>query len=136
VITTSLIAGEMYIWTDEHGGKHITDTPPPDKAKTAERMSYARDNPREIEAYKAKRRAEQDAAAVEQQARIYRNQQEEAMGKLADKERYKQETRDQTRQGALSLLRDMQRGGASVDDAQRRTLDILERKIERERHAP
>ena len=33
-------AGQVYTWTDEHGNLHITDTPPPERAKIKDVMQY------------------------------------------------------------------------------------------------
>jgi hypothetical protein len=37
-LNSSLIAGEVYTWTDENGNLHVTDTPPPPKSKIKETL--------------------------------------------------------------------------------------------------
>lgn len=55
ILYSPLFAGEIYIWTDKNGIKHITDTPPPAKTKgKVERESYRQETPAEIEAWKQK----------------------------------------------------------------------------------
>jgi hypothetical protein len=31
-LSSGLIAGQVYTWTDENGNLHVTDTPPPPKS--------------------------------------------------------------------------------------------------------
>jgi cell shape-determining protein MreC len=49
-------AGELYLWTDEKGGKHITDAPPDSPAKIISRESFRPDSQEEIRRYNAERK--------------------------------------------------------------------------------
>lgn len=48
IVILPLWAGEVYMWTDEKGIKHITETPPPKSNVKVETMKYKRDEPAEV----------------------------------------------------------------------------------------
>ena len=48
IFVAPLRAGEVYMWTDEKGVKHITETPPPKPDIKVETMKYKRDEPLEV----------------------------------------------------------------------------------------
>lgn len=75
VLCSPLLAGEVYIWTDENGIKHITDTPPPESVKSpVEKETYRPEHPAAIEAFQKKNAAKIDRAHAEQQAQERRKQ--------------------------------------------------------------
>ena len=39
-LSSGLIAGQVYTWTDEDGNLHVTDTPPPPKSKVKDTLEY------------------------------------------------------------------------------------------------
>ena len=48
-LNSSLIAGQVYTWTDENGNLHVTDTPPPPKSKIKDTMAYEEKTAAEIQ---------------------------------------------------------------------------------------
>ena len=79
IFLAPLWAGEVYMWTDEKGVKHITETPPPKANIKAEVMKYKRDEPLEVNPSQEKQKTlkeeirnqtEKDASEVNQQQRF------------------------------------------------------------------
>ena len=58
---SSLIAGQVYTWTDENGNLHVTDTPPPPKSKIKDTLEFEEKTAAEIQQLqnRKKRRAEE-----------------------------------------------------------------------------
>ena len=48
-LNSSLIAGQVYTWTDENGNLHVTDTPPPPKSKIKDTLEYEEKTAAEIQ---------------------------------------------------------------------------------------
>lgn len=138
-ITLPLFAGELHTWVDEHGCKHITDTPPPAKAKAVDKMHFTPEDPRVIAAYYEKQRREREISLNAQEQRRRQNEAineaNEARSKARNIEQYKQETQDQARRDQLDAIRSLT-NGASLDETNRRILNAVERKVERDINAP
>lgn len=56
LIIIPLWAGQIYMWTDGKGVKHITETPPPKSNIKIETMKYKRDEPKEVNTFQEKQR--------------------------------------------------------------------------------
>ncbi len=48
-VSSGLIAGQVYTWTDESGNLHVTDTPPPQKSKVIDSLEYQEKTAAEIQ---------------------------------------------------------------------------------------
>jgi hypothetical protein len=48
-LSSGLIAGQVYTWTDENGNLHVTDSPPPPKSKIKDTLEYQEKTAVEIE---------------------------------------------------------------------------------------
>jgi hypothetical protein len=48
-LSTGLIAGQVYTWTDENGNLHVTDTPPPAKSRIKDTLEYQEKTAAEIQ---------------------------------------------------------------------------------------
>jgi hypothetical protein len=59
-LSSSLIAGQVYTWTDENGNLHVTDTPPPPTSKIKDTLEYEEQTAAEIQELqnRKKKRAE------------------------------------------------------------------------------
>ena len=51
-LSSGLIAGQVYTWTDENGNLHVTDTPPPAKSKLKDTLEYQEKTGAEIQEQK------------------------------------------------------------------------------------
>jgi hypothetical protein len=49
IFNTNLFAGQIYTWTDKDGNLHVTDTPPPAKAKVKDTLEYKEKTAAEIQ---------------------------------------------------------------------------------------
>ena len=58
-VNPNLSADKLYTWTDENGTLHITEDPPPKKAKTKDVMSYRPQTKAQIQKIKATDRREE-----------------------------------------------------------------------------
>jgi len=59
-LSSGLIAGEVYTWTDENGNLHVTDTPPPPKSKVKDTLEYQETTAAEIQQRKQRQSTRQD----------------------------------------------------------------------------
>jgi len=59
-LSSGLIAGQVYTWTDETGNLHVTDTPPPPKAKVKDTLEYQEKNAAEIQELNQRQGIRQD----------------------------------------------------------------------------
>ncbi len=55
LFSATLFAGQVYTWTDEKGNLHVTDTPPPAKAKVKDTLEYEEKTAAEIQDIKNRR---------------------------------------------------------------------------------
>ena len=82
LFTASLLgAQKLYTWTDQNGVLHITDHPPPQKARIEEVMTYKEPTPEELNAIqrrKNKLRRELDQEEQQQKAQEARLKAQEA----------------------------------------------------------
>jgi len=82
LFTASLLgAQKLYTWTDQNGVLHITDHPPPQKARIEEVMTYKEPTPEELNAIqrrKNKLRRELDQEEQQQKAQDARLKAQEA----------------------------------------------------------
>ena len=49
IFNSNLFAGQVYTWTDENGNLHVTDTPPPARAKVKDTLEYEEKTAAEIQ---------------------------------------------------------------------------------------
>jgi len=56
-----LSAQRLYTWTDENGILHITEQPPPDRAKVKDVVTYKEKTPAELEAIERRKKQDQQA---------------------------------------------------------------------------
>ncbi|MBW2436200.1 MAG: DUF4124 domain-containing protein [Deltaproteobacteria bacterium] len=49
IFNTNLFGGQVYTWTDENGNLHVTDTPPPARAKVKDTLEYEEKTAAEIQ---------------------------------------------------------------------------------------
>ena len=61
-LSSGLLAGQVYTWTDENGNLHVTDTPPPPKSRVKDTLEYQEKSHAEILEQKQRQsiRKEQD----------------------------------------------------------------------------
>lgn len=127
-----LMAGEVYIWTDESGIKHITDTPPPERktVKLIEKSRYKNDSPAEIRAFEQKNKAAIDAAHARIQAEERARQANILNERARNEARSEASTRRaeiQKREGELRAIVDSIPG---LSDTQRGALEAAAKKGE------
>jgi len=70
-LSSGLIAGQVYTWTDENGNLHVTDTPPPPKSKVKDTLEYQEKTAAEIqelEQHQQMRQEKKSGEAIRQQA--------------------------------------------------------------------
>jgi hypothetical protein len=95
-ISLPVYSGEIYMWIDEKGGKHITDRPPEKPAKIIDVETYKRDSPDEIQNFQAEQKANEQRQEAEHLQRQQINRaQEEADRAREEAARNKQQQRDQ-----------------------------------------
>jgi len=59
-LSSGLIAGQVYTWTDENGNLHVTDTPPPPKSKVKDTLEYREKTTAEIQELNQRQGIRQD----------------------------------------------------------------------------
>jgi len=59
-LSSGLIAGQVYTWTDENGNLHVTDTPPPAKSKVKDTFEYQEKTAAEIQELNQRQGIRQD----------------------------------------------------------------------------
>ena len=64
-LSSGLIAGQVYTWTDENGNLHVTDTPPPAKSKVKDTLEYQEKTTAEIQQLKQRQSIRQDQKHTE-----------------------------------------------------------------------
>lgn len=64
-LSSGLIAGQVYTWTDENGNLHVTDTPPPPKSKVKDTLKYQEKTAVEIQELKRQQSIRQDQKHTE-----------------------------------------------------------------------
>ena len=84
-------AQKIYTWTDEKGVLHITEQPPPEKAKVEDVMTFKERSPEELEAIQRKKNnirrdyEKQEQLDQEEEARIKATQAEEQAKEAKEK---------------------------------------------------
>lgn len=79
-----LSAQKLYTWTDENGVTHITDQPPPKRAKLQNVITYTEETPEETEAIQ--RRKKELRKELDQEEKIEKAQQAEIRARKAEEE--------------------------------------------------
>ncbi len=64
-LSSGLMAGQVYTWTDENGNLHVTDTPPPPKSKVKDTLEYQEKAVVEIQKLKRQQSIRQDQTHTE-----------------------------------------------------------------------
>ena len=59
-LSSGLIAGQVYTWTDENGNLHVTDTPPPPKSKVKDTLEYQEKTVQEVQELKQRQSIRQE----------------------------------------------------------------------------
>ena len=142
-LNSSLIAGEVYTWTDENGNLHVTDTPPPPKSKIKDTLEYEEKTAAEIQELqnRKKRRAENrgqekrisSVEAAKRQARQADERAKEAV-KQADQItndaeiyiRRLSSTKEKRKQFRKKIQREAQRAQAAQNRARKATEDAAQ----------
>jgi hypothetical protein len=107
------IAGQIHTWTDENGVLHMTDTPPPESAKT-------------VETYRYRARPSRDLDAVQQiQAH------EKIAGRIAEAEERAAEVRKRAEEATLRA----DDAEAVLKDEQRKLAEMVENATKRKKGA-
>ena len=83
IFNSNLFAGQVYIWTDENGNLHVTDTPPPPKSKIKDTLEYQKKTAAEIQALQD--RKEQLNRKRGEEAKINRVEEAKKRAREADK---------------------------------------------------
>ena len=64
-LSSGLMAGQVYTWTDENGNLHVTDTPPPAKSKVKDTLEYQEKPAAEIQELKHRQSTGEDQKSRE-----------------------------------------------------------------------
>lgn len=83
----SIPAGEVYMWIDDQGVRHITDQPPEKPAKMIGKESYKKDSPEEIRRHQLQQKLKQYEDDIETARQRQINQANEAAEKWRDRQR-------------------------------------------------
>ena len=130
-----LSAQKLYTWTDENGVTHITDQPPPKRARVLNVMSYSKETPEETEAIQRRkeefrreldreekleqvRQAEVRARKAEEEAKQAMKQAEEEIAEKQEYIRRLSTTRDKRKQFRKRIERLKREAEAAQADAQ------------------
>ena len=112
-------AGEIYMWIDKEGIKHISDTPPPSRKgiKMIDQMSFQKDSPEEIRQYQQEQKHRQiiEENQIERQKRI--NQYNEQVKK--QREKIEEENRERELQRAREDLKSAEKYREELADDRR-----------------
>jgi len=81
---SSTDAQKIYTWTDENGVLHITEQPPPEKAKVEDVMTFKERSPEELEAIQRKKN--NIRREFEKQEQLDREQDAQLKAEQADKQ--------------------------------------------------
>jgi hypothetical protein len=142
-INSSLIAGQVYTWTDENGNLHVTDTPPPPKSKVKDTLEYEERNAIELHELqnRNKRRAEKweqekktsSVEAAKRQARQADERAKEAVEQAEkitkDAETYIRRlssTKEKRKQFRKKIQREAQRAQAAQERARKAIEDAAQ----------
>lgn len=79
-----LSAQKLYTWTDENGVTHITDQPPPKRAKVLNVMRYTEETPKETDSIQ--RRKKEFRRKLDREEKIEKAQQAEIRAREAEEE--------------------------------------------------
>lgn len=79
-LSSGLMAGQVYTWTDENGNLHVTDTPPPPKSNVKDTLEY-----QETTAVEIQERERHDNIRQDQKRKESIRRQAEAAAKRAAK---------------------------------------------------
>jgi hypothetical protein len=135
-LNSSLIAGEVYTWTDEDGNLHVTDTPPPPKSKIKNTLEYEEKTAAEIQELqnRKEKRAEEweqgkRAGSVEEAKRKARKADERAKEAVKQAEKITNDaqiyirrlssTKDKRKQFRKKIQKEAQRAQAAQDRARK-----------------
>ena len=142
-LNSSLIAGEVYTWTDENGNLHVTDTPPPPKSKIKDTLEYQEKTTAEIQDLqnRKKKRAEEweqekRTGSVEEAKRQARQADKRAKEAVKHAEQITNDaeiyirrlssTRDKRKQFRKKIQRETQRAQAAQDRARKAIEDAAQ----------
>ncbi len=142
-LNSSLIAGEVYTWTDENGNLHVTDTPPPPRSKIKDTLEYEEKSAAEIQELqnRKKKRAEEwdqekradSVEAAKRQARQADERAKEAVEQAEqitrDAETYIRRlssTKEKRKQFRKKIQREAQRAQTAQDRARKATEDAAQ----------
>ena len=142
-LNSSLIAGEVYTWTDENGNLHVTDTPPPPKSKIKETLEYEEKTAAEIR--ELQNRKKNRAEEWQQEKRVGSVEEAKRQARQADKrakEAVKQaeqitndaeiyirrlgSTKDKRKQFRKKIQKEAQRAQAAQDRARKAIEDAAQ----------
>jgi molecular chaperone DnaK (HSP70) len=103
------LAGEIYIWVDENGDKHITDKPPEKSEKVIDKDAFKPVSPEEIQRYWDRQRKYEE----ETEAKVRYNQEREASEKRfeASRDQQKEKAKEQAierKQAAIDRIEDLE----------------------------
>ena len=135
-LNSSLIAGEVYTWTDENGNLHVTDTPPPPKSKIKDTLEYQEKTAAEIQELqnRKKKRAEEweqekRTGSVDEAKRQAREADERAKKSVDQAEQITRDaetyirrlssTKEKRKQFRKKIQRETQRAQAAQDRARK-----------------
>jgi len=135
-LNSSLIAGQVYTWTDENGNLHVTDTPPPPKSKIKDTLEYQETTAAEIlelqnrqEMRSDKREQEKRMGSVEAAKRQARQADERAKKFVDQAEQITRDaetyikrlssTKEKRKQIRKKIQRETQRAQAAQDRARK-----------------
>jgi hypothetical protein len=119
VFSSSLQAGEIYIWKDKNGVENITTTPPPENAKVRDRMQYQRDTPEAIQRYEAERKV-----ATEKGFKGWQRSQKQNSGTSSSTQTSRDQRADKVKADAAARLKAVRDAGINLPQA---NIDMLEK---------
>ncbi|MDX1707616.1 MAG: DUF4124 domain-containing protein [Desulfobacterales bacterium] len=139
IFNSSLPGGQVFTWTDENGNLHVTDTPPPPRAKVKDTLEYQEKTVEEIQALQNRRQRrdlerEQDAKGnrVDDAKKRAREADQAAQKATEDADQITQEveayvrrlgsTKEKRKQFRKKIQREIQR----AEDAQERARQAVE----------
>lgn len=82
-LSSELIAGQVYTWTDENGNLHVTDTPPPANSKVKDVLEYREKTAAELQ--ELQNREQRRDAKREQESKIRGVEEAKRRARHADK---------------------------------------------------
>ena len=110
-LSSGLIAGQVYTWTDENGNLHVTDTPPPPKSKVKDTLEYQEKTAAEIQELKQSQRNQQDQKRTE----LVRGQADAAAKRAAKMDQEAQEASQKAAEAYENAMRTYNKYGKTKD---------------------